>query len=232
MSYLTVVCLMVALVAVPTVNACGQYPPSNLVATSSWSNCCKCVTSVDQPSQHTGCLAPATSSGTAQIQQVDIAGILNAHNTFRSTITPKPVNPLPPLKWSDDLACVAMHHAMQATQDHDTYPNRQLINDGWTMVGQNLAAASPGFSDLDLIGADFGWASEWPSYNYSPGNCTCQSGQECGHATQMAWNTTLYVGCGYVMFPTPTDPDFAGQPEYILVCNYGPAGNVNNQCPY
>lgn len=49
---------------------------------------------------------------------------------------------------------------------------------------------------------------------------------ETGHYTQLVWGETTHVGCGIARY-------FYGKLYHtLLVCNYGPAGNINDQPVY
>lgn len=49
--------------------------------------------------------------------------------------------------------------------------------------------------------------------------------------TQIVWAQTTVIGCGQITFRArlPYGYHYFGQ---ILVCNYGPAGNIENQTVY
>jgi len=196
---------------------------------SDWSApCCSAICAADkaQSSAPTGCKAPLPG---VQITQVDKAALLKLHNDARQLARPGMKN----LVWDDNLACVAMRWAMQSTENHDTYADRSLICKNYTYVGQNLANASPGFTLEDLVGSDMGWISEKSSYDYASN--TCAAGADCGHYTQVVWADTVKVGCGRAFDPNPNNSDFGGAGgtgQDTLICNYGPAGNIDGQKPY
>jgi len=72
-----------------------------------------------------------------------------------------------------------------------------------------------------LLASAFGWADEFPNYNYAAN--TCASGQQCGHYTQMVWRTSTQVGCASVT---------CSNGKVLVVCNYSPAGNTMGQKAY
>jgi hypothetical protein len=92
--------------------------------------------------------------------------------------------------------------------------------------GQNLFASAGNVAPTpaDVVAS---WASEASNYDYT--NNTCSG--TCGHYTQVVWRDTLRLGCG-AAHCTQNSP-FTKYPEWdYWVCNYDPAGNVNNARPY
>lgn len=47
-----------------------------------------------------------------------------------------------------------------------------------------------------------------------------------GHYTQMLWAETRFLGCGQVSFPGGMGV------KKLIVCNYGPSGNVDGKLMY
>jgi hypothetical protein len=73
------------------------------------------------------------------------------------------------------------------------------------------------------------WVGEAVDYDYATN--TCKSGKMCGHYTQVAWRTSVGVGCG--MSYCTTGSPFSGYPNWWnVVCNYTPPGNYVGQKPY
>jgi len=70
------------------------------------------------------------------------------------------------------------------------------------------------------------WWGENSYFFYN--NNTCQAGQVCGHYTQVAWNTSIYLGCAIYQCNNVAYP-------YTILCDYGPGGNSGGlpytQCP-
>jgi hypothetical protein len=92
-------------------------------------------------------------------------------------------------------------------------------------VGQNIATtgASNGFQ-TKILHKVMLWWDEYQQYAYKDGTFVFKAGT--GHFTQMAWAKTNKLGCGR---STYVDGGFTN--EY-LVCNYGPAGNVQGEKVY
>ena len=72
------------------------------------------------------------------------------------------------------------------------------------------------FSIEQMIG---GWTSErrWFVPGRFPYVSRTRSWHDVGHYTQMIWPTTTTVGCGIA----------SARGNDVLVCRYGPAGNVD-----
>jgi hypothetical protein len=153
-----------------------------------------------------------------------LAGITAAHNQVRAQVDTRGTSgPLPALTWDDALAATAAAWASQCKDgdgdgliDHN--PGR---SDGHAYyVGENIFASS---GMATGAGAVMAWANEGPKYHYDSN--TCDSGAVCGHYTQLVWRATLQVGCAIASCPKLKYPS-------VVVCDYGPGGNVNNQKPY
>ena len=70
-------------------------------------------------------------------------------------------------------------------------------------------------------------------YTYLSNQILIRSGNQCskgiGYYTQLVWQDTTHVGCGWSQFQYR---GFPGYYENFLVCNYGPAANVWKQPVY
>ena len=171
---------------------------------------------------------PATISTQETESQV---GMTAAHNRVRTNInsglpptTGEPVQPLPdmplaPMMWADDLAAGSQAYLNTCTAGHD--PNRPARQ------GENIASrvSSVALSPVDPWFAVHGWAGEASKYDHAT-NVSTGGFAATGHYTQLVWNTTVEVGCGFVdqnecpnMFP-----GFPFQQRYL--CRYRPGGNV------
>jgi hypothetical protein len=149
---------------------------------------------------------------------------LKGHNCARKTVIPAASPSLGVLRWSASLASGAQTWANNCNWSHSNAPG----------VGENLyaGAVSSGFPanvERDAItnAGGFGWADEFPNYNYAANTCS----SDCGHYTQMVWRTTTQVGCALKQCTTgsPFGPPFTNWT--IVVCQYSPAGN-NGSRPY
>jgi len=92
-------------------------------------------------------------------------------------------------------------------------------------VGQNLAlffTNGPFFPEPETrVQA---WYDEISLYSYSPGPFKFST--ETGHFTQIVWGSTNRLGCARSRYVAN------GFPHQLLVCNYGPGGNVQGRPLY
>ncbi|BES97983.1 SCP [Nesidiocoris tenuis] len=154
-------------------------------------------------------------------------GIVEQHNQLRNYVASGGVPTQPQaqnmreMRWDEELAQQAQRWADRCVFEHD--PN--LVNRKNERVGQNLAIFrtnvkakldSPDFQNLI-----YGWFNEVFKFGYN-GTFSFDS----GHYSQMIWGKTYKIGCGY------TGYSHKNLYNNYLVCNYYPAGNVQNSPPY
>jgi pathogenesis-related protein 1 len=138
---------------------------------------------------------------------------VDAHNAIRAAAEPAPATPLPLVQWREDIAAVAAAWAATCVFEHSTGD-----------LGENLAIFSaPQTTPAEVVAA---WASEVADYDYA-GN-RCAPGRQCGHYTQLVWQTSTDIGCGVAACD---DVDGFGE-GVLFVCNYDPPGNVVGLRPY
>lgn len=161
------------------------------------------------------------------------ARIVEAHNRYRRELNRQ----IPDLQWSDTNARDAKHYAdiLAVNGDFEHDPNNHNTDSatgGYANgpYGENLYAVS--FSDdpdrvmLDAVKA---WGDEKAHYHYGVVGDpdTCDSGEQCGHYTQIIWKETEKVGCAIAQYQRGDFRD-----GYVVVCKYTPPGNVINRAPY
>ena len=152
--------------------------------------------------------APAdtnTSSG------IETEGILAEHNYARSSAG------VGAFTWSAVIAKSAQKWSDQLKSE-----NCKMRHDPATPYGENIYWAWSSYRDTEgLISYPSevvdAWVREESFYNYEKN--TCKAGEQCGHYTQVVWESTTEVGCG-----VSSCMDGDAQTD-IWVCRYNPAGN-------
>jgi pathogenesis-related protein 1 len=142
-----------------------------------------------------------------------------------------------PMTWDPIAAAVATAYANGCDYIHN--PNRQSQYDAMSgntlYIGENIAAGEPTESVAEACSD---WIDEKQYYSNSPGGGTCNApsvgGQpgECGHYTQIVWNTTTGVGCAQATCGGSTSPFGDGNSWVYSVCDYSPGGNIVGSNPY
>lgn len=159
-------------------------------------------------------------------------GTVAAHNQARAEVDVTP--PLPELVWSDELAEVAQDWANNLVDETNCGTISHRPNG---MYGENIALQGSfgGFASMTGPDAVASWVAEIDCYTYGTIGQTEQCDQACisqlnssgcGHYTQVVWDSTTAVGCGY-----GTCEDGSTTIE-VIVCNYDPPGNYIGQTPY
>ncbi|WP_077350959.1 CAP domain-containing protein [Algoriphagus sp. A40] len=148
------------------------------------------------------------SNDTLNIQEV-----LDAHNSLREEVS------VPPLVWSEDLAKEAQKWAKKVAKMNEE--EAWVLEHSGSGFGENIAG---GYitGDTPAQRVKLGWGEE-EKVNFDTNTRKCLPGTTCGHYTQIVWRNTTKVGCGMAVNPNG---------KYILVCNYDPPGNFNNEPAY
>ena len=118
------------------------------------------------------------------------------------------------LQESPELAATAQAWAQRCVFEHSS-----------TDLGENLSARTDQADPAQIVAA---WAAEAQHYDYKRNRC--ESGQICGHYTQVVWRGTQQIGCA-VARCSNAGP-FGGGPWFNWVCNYDPPGNWQGERPY
>lgn len=148
------------------------------------------------------------------LSESEVNTILDIHAASRKAVG------LDPMTWSTEVAESAQRWADVLSNDHCG----QLIHsssDFRNGYGENL---SLGWGSLGAERAVTLWADEVNYYNYDANSC--QSGQQCGHYTQMVWENSTEIGCAKAVCTQ------GGASYEVWVCQYNPAGNYIGQRPY
>ncbi|XP_053319650.1 GLIPR1-like protein 1 [Spea bombifrons] len=147
-----------------------------------------------------------------------IKAAVDAHNGIRSNVTPTAAN-MKYMSWDSSLAKTAKAWSSFCKFQHNIYiSSNRLIHPTFFPIGENLYAGGT-FNMHQVVNL---WASEVNNYNNE--NQTCKTGKVCGHYTQVIWSNSYKVGCAVSRCP--------GTYGYIVLCNYGPAGNYRGSKPY
>ncbi|MCP4457937.1 MAG: hypothetical protein GY816_07935 [Cytophagales bacterium] len=130
---------------------------------------------------------------------------LDAHNKYRSDVG------VSDLVWSKDLAISSKNWAESLAINCDL-----SHSDG--AYGENIwMGTTDAFTMKDVVDL---WGIEIANYNYSENSC--DTGEVCGHYTQIVWANTTEVGCGVA----------SCDGSDVWVCQYLPQGNYIGEKPY
>jgi hypothetical protein len=147
--------------------------------------------------------------------------IVAEQNAVRAGASPTPSPALDPFLWSETVAGVAQAWADRCVWGHN--PDLHALG-----LGENIAASAGGpLSAAEAVGL---WASEVAYYHYDTNGC--DSGEMCGHYTQIVWRDTVAVGCARATCTGGTPPPGWSGTWYYLVCDYAPPGNWVGEWPY
>lgn len=103
------------------------------------------------------------------------------------------------------------------------------FDDNSLSVGENLYAATYDETLEWLLYGITLWYEEYVDYDFD--SQSCAENEVCEHYTQMVWDSTRYVGCGYAMCESLNRVAWTKSSMY-LVCNYYPSGNIAGSDPY
>ncbi|MDH5786523.1 MAG: CAP domain-containing protein [Chromatiales bacterium] len=175
---------------------------------------------------------------TLSAQQLKCAGVVPgtvvsndfvcAHNSVRERVSPAANPPLPAVSWNAELAAVAQAYAETCTFEHNKNRSTEFstMSGEKRYVGENLyMTTSNGASPYDAVAS---WASEAANYHYRSNRC--DSGEVCGHYTQVVWRSSVEIGCGVKSCNRVSGGGFGR--GTIVVCNYAPGGNYVGEMPY
>lgn len=139
--------------------------------------------------------------------------ILDVHNAERQAVG------APPLAWSEALMAEAAGWAANLAREGALRHSGNADRPG---QGENLwMGTRDAFTPAQMAQ---GWADEKALFRYGVFPDVSASGDwtDVGHYTQMIWAETQTVGCA-----------LASSAEWdVLVCRYGPPGNVRGRPPY
>jgi len=123
------------------------------------------------------------------------------------------------ISWDIEAAAVAQRWAEQCNFEH---------NGGRGDHGENLWAGSgDGISADDVKGAIQSWVDEGKNYDCENNQC-----DGCGHFTQVVWDNSIGVGCGWASCHTNSPFGDSFKDWKIIVCDYSPPGNWVGERPF
>ena len=138
-------------------------------------------------------------------------GMLRAHNIVRQEHGIDA-----DLVWDEDLTKISKEWIEHLELDN----NCQMEHNLDSPLGENLFwSMNYMVTATEVVES---WASEEEFYDYDSNSC--ESGQMCGHYTQIVWEDTKRVGCAML--------ECSKGDEYLWMCNYDPAGNWVGEKPY
>lgn len=157
------------------------------------------------------------------LNKAQVTEFLQAHNHVRNQ------HNLQPLAWSNELSLYAQQWANELKRRRCNMQHRPNHGKFTQMHGENLFWASPlrwshgkvEYQKIEPREVVNDWASEIKYYDYQSNRC--QSGQMCGHYTQIVWKSTRLVGCAIAK---------CNDYSQIWACNYSPPGNYIGERPY
>lgn len=152
---------------------------------------------------------PSLSAG----EPADLAGMTEAHDYWRARVG------VPLASWDPGIAAHAQAYVDTCPSGHSSHSDRQNVA-GFSYVGENIYYHSS--TSADPVAAADAWASERADYDY--GMATGDTSAMVGHYTQLVWSSSTAIGCGVARC--------SGGWGTIVVCQYGPGGNMVGQAPY
>jgi len=124
--------------------------------------------------------------------------------------------------WDTYLENLAQNYADTCPSGHSSKEYRKYTDGSY--IGENLAWSS-GYSDPIAVAND-GWYNEYKDYHYTPISRRSEgSNGAVGHYTQMVWNNTIHIGCGW-------KKDCTSGYKNAICCHYWPGGNYVGQYPW
>jgi hypothetical protein len=146
-----------------------------------------------------------------------MVGMTAAHNAARAAVQPAATPALPTVSWSAAIAASAQ-----------AFTTNCVFADTMNSYGSNAYAGTGKSTPEEVVSS---WVGEDAYYDYASN--TCETGQQCGHYTQVVWRDSVQIGCGMTNCTenSPFTSDGKGAWQ-LWVCNYNPAGNYVGQQPY
>ena len=152
--------------------------------------------------------APAPTPATDEQIAVD------EHNKIRNELYQDA-----PISWDDTVAQTAQDYANYLAKTGKFEHDSSIRGEYGENIAMMYSSSNPYKDAIDM------WASEKPYYHYDTNSC--DSGEVCGHYTQIIWKNSTYLGCGKAKYQTGRYEGY-----WIVVCRYAPPGNYIGERPY
>lgn len=156
---------------------------------------------------------------------IDRDNITNLHNYYRNKVAtgnekrnrqPSAAN-MNAVTYNRELEYVAQCWANACTFAHDHCRRIRKYH----YVGQNVAILYTTANNVDVKSVIAGLVKDWYDEvaDFRPAGVNYFTAGPEGHYTQMVWANTKEIGCAMTYYKR-------GWNHYLLVCNYGPGGNI------
>ena len=149
---------------------------------------------------------------------------LDLQNEARSIVSPTSNNMLK-LYWDEELSKTAETYSRECIYAH----SHGMTTSIFKRLGENIYAKTPEGTPREVIKAAVRhWDYEKFNYTFATNECT----DICGHYTELVWDDNYAVGCGVSTCANIVVGDETWPVGQLVICHYGPGGNVNNRQPY
>ncbi|CAL1538576.1 unnamed protein product [Lymnaea stagnalis] len=146
--------------------------------------------------------------------------ILQRHNDLRAK---EGSSNMRRMHWDSALEVLAQSYSEKCDFKHSPLSYRTNVLD-FKYIGENIYAGTATFDPLTPVQL---WWDEYTFYDFNTRRCT----GVCGHYTQVVWDKSFALGCGFHYCKNLTGaPNF--NRGYNVVCHYGPGGNIAGLKPY
>jgi len=148
------------------------------------------------------------------------------HNRARREATPAASNMMKMI-WDERLGQTAEAYSRQCTFAHSK--GRRAAN--FSYVGENIYISSfPRPAAQVLRNSIVAWDNEKKDFDFALNGC--KPGKKCGHYTQVVWARSYAVGCGVTTCRNVVINEKVWSTAQIVICHYGPGGNIVGMKPY
>jgi hypothetical protein len=184
------------------------------------------------PATPTACMTPPKNLSEPMTAPW-IKAWVDEHNKVRASVVDA-LPPLPKVQWSDELSKVASIWAsIMSTRDHLALAHDECrITPAFNSVGQNMnfrmSTVSQELTTAFVPVMVKTWADERKIFpGPHPDDSDSLAFRKSSHYAQLVWRKTTHIGCAVARYSNkPNGLNF------VVVCNYGPAGVVMGERTY